>query len=72
MTGGISASFVKKIRKLRKEMQCTWEQDPDGNWATACGKLHILIDGTPYNNDYNYCPYCGKTISQPDAERHEI
>lgn len=41
---------------------CTWIEDADGNWRTGCKQLHIFIDGTPSENGYAYCPYCGAKI----------
>jgi hypothetical protein len=41
---------------------CTWKQDRDGNWETECDNLHILIEGTPAENGYRFCPYCGGKI----------
>lgn len=29
---------------------------------TTCRNPHILIENTPRENDYSYCPYCGKKI----------
>ena len=31
-------------------------------YDTSCGNPHILIEGTPKENNYEYCPYCGKKI----------
>lgn len=35
--------------------------DPDDNYFTCsvCGDLWILNDGTPEDNQMNYCPHCG-------------
>lgn len=27
--------------------------------CSACGESWITIEGTPWNNDMNYCPHCG-------------
>lgn len=49
------------------------EQEPkEGHWieckgnsgdvyyeCSACGEPYLLIDGTPKDNSYNYCPNCG-------------
>jgi hypothetical protein len=43
---------------------CTWTYDEDGNWRTECGNLHIFIDGTPEQNEYEFCPYCGVKIEE--------
>lgn len=47
-----------------RDAKCNWTQDVDGNWGTDCGNLHILIDGTPYDNEMGFCCYCGHAIDQ--------
>ena len=27
--------------------------------CSACGESWTTIEGTPWNNDMNYCPHCG-------------
>ena len=43
---------------------CEWKLcDGEANvYNTSCGNPHILIEGTPKENNYEYCPYCGKKI----------
>ena len=37
--------------------------DEEANvYDTSCRNPHILIDGTPRENNYKFCPYCGKRI----------
>ena len=40
---------------------CVWAET-DEAWKTACGKLFVLIDGTPEDNGMLYCPYCGEAL----------
>jgi len=46
---------------------CTWEQDDDGVWNTACGYLFEVSNDTPAENDMRFCTYCGRPLEQ--AER---
>lgn len=41
---------------------CKWRLcDEEANvYDTSCSNPHILIEGTPKENNYEYCPYCGK------------
>ncbi len=48
----------------RQNRTCRWSVDDDGNWDTDCAQKHILMDGTPFQNHYSYCCYCGKAIKQ--------
>lgn len=43
---------------------CEWRVcDEEANvYDTSCRNPHILIEGTPKENNYEYCPYCGKKI----------
>lgn len=43
---------------------CEWKlEDEEANvYDTSCRNPHILINGTPEENNYEYCPYCGKKI----------
>ena len=42
-----------------------WENEEDFNgdpvvwFCSACKERFFLYDGTPEENDYKYCPYCG-------------
>ena len=31
-------------------------------YDTKCGNMHMFIGGSPSDNKYKYCPYCGKKI----------
>lgn len=42
--------------------KCTWEEDRDGNWNTACDRIFTMTADTPTENDYRFCPGCGKPI----------
>lgn len=43
---------------------CEWRLcDEDSNvYDTSCRNPHILLEGTPIDNDYKFCPHCGKKI----------
>jgi hypothetical protein len=45
-----------------KTKKCRWAQDDNGAWETECGNLFEVTEGTPYENDMKFCPYCGKTL----------
>ena len=35
----------------------------------SCGFVLQLMEGTPEENSYNYCPKCGKRLIQQGEER---
>lgn len=43
---------------------CEWRLcDEDANvYDTTCRNPHILLDGNPIDNNYSFCPHCGKKI----------
>lgn len=43
---------------------CTWSEDEDGVWWTVCKEMHEFYDGTPKDNNYKFCPYCGKELEE--------
>ena len=43
---------------------CEWRLcDEEANvYDTACGNSEMLFDGSPIDNNYSFCSYCGKKI----------
>lgn len=50
------------------ERPCKWAEDCDGNWDTQCGSAIVMIEGTPFENEYAFCPFCGRIITQQRYE----
>ena len=40
------------------------DHDEDGNVfeCSKCGYMQILFEGTPFDNDWHYCPQCGSYL----------
>lgn len=57
---------IQIVSQLAEEYTdtCEWRLiDDEANvYDTACRNPHILIDGSPEDNNYEFCPYCGKRI----------
>lgn len=48
---------------------CAWEEthELEGiSWQTECGHRFTIIDGTPADNEFNFCPYCGGHLVEPE------
>ncbi len=45
---------------------CEWHLDDDeaGAWESACGQLWCFEEGTPKENEMNFCPFCGRLLTQ--------
>lgn len=50
------------------ENVCTWHEDDDGLWHTDCKQMFTLFDGTPVENGFKFCPYCGKSLVEEKFE----
>ena len=36
-----------------------WSDDRNAYDCSVCGTTFVLYEGTPTDNDWNYCPNCG-------------
>jgi hypothetical protein len=44
---------------------CEWKYDEEEDYyETSCGHLQIIMGGTPTENGYRFCPYCGRKIAE--------
>jgi len=41
---------------------CTWVEDENGDWHTDCTNMFAITEGSPMDNDFKYCLYCGRPI----------
>lgn len=67
-----SEDFVKGFeRGAKRQLEADERSIPKGHWiehevwdgdryygCSVCGASFTLIDGTPNDNGYNYCPHC--------------
>ena len=57
------AQMKKDSLSIRKT--CTWKYECPyeiGYYDTECGTAYYFEEGTIEENDYRFCPYCGKRI----------
>ena len=46
---------------------CEWKyNDTEYCWKSSCDHLHIFMIDGPKENEYDFCPYCGKKIKVVD------
>lgn len=50
-----------------------WADDPDSNTyaCSICKEPYMLIEGTPEDNKYNFCPNCGAKMIDRHGEESE-
>ena len=59
---------VKKAIEIVKQGSvsddaCEWKyNDTEYCWESSCDHFHIFMADGPKENEYEYCPYCGKNI----------
>lgn len=51
------AHWIEDINETYTENHDVWE-------CSECGHAQILIEGTPKENDYHYCPNCGAKMDE--------
>lgn len=56
--------FGGKDINVRSNEFCEWIRDNDefDVYDTKCRNRHVFFEGSPEDNEYVYCPYCGKEI----------
>jgi len=75
VSGGISDKMFETIKALRERLTqpeqrplinppaCTWTHDNDeGSWDAECGERWSITEGTPEENNFRFCPGCGRTV----------
>ena len=50
---------------------CTWSEDSDGNWWTACNRAFTFIESGPDDNGMIYCCYCGGRLIEKTYTEEE-
>lgn len=48
---------------------CAWTYRPEqygtgDYWETGCGNAFQIASGTPAENGFRFCPYCGKRLEE--------
>ena len=64
-------SYCKLKAQLPKRGKWTEIEDYDGDFhyqCSVCGEEWYFINGTPADNNANYCPRCGAKMEVQDAE----
>ena len=48
--------------------KCIWEQDDYESdcWSTTCKQYFSLNEGTPKENGFIFCVFCGKKVEQKE------
>jgi len=55
---------MKSQKELVNDGSCDWEQNEDGWWNTDCNNAFQFTDGSPIYNEFKFCPYCKKMLTE--------
>ena len=54
---------LRKYEENTSDDVCEWKyNDTEYYWESSCEHLHIFMADGPKENEYIFCPYCGKNI----------
>ena len=61
---------IVKSSEQEQKSECEWKlEDSESNlYVTECENRHLIFEGTPEENGYKYCPYCGRKIKAGGAD----
>lgn len=64
----INAQPTIEPRKKGKWIPCENETGEGSNTykCSACREIQMIIDGTPKENGWKYCPHCGAKMDEED------
>jgi len=52
--------------------KCQWRQskdrDEDGIYSTSCGGMFYFDNGSLSDNEFKFCPYCGREIEEVEGK----
>ena len=73
---GLSDGIDKAIEIVKQGVVsddvCQWKyNDTEYCWESSCDHLHIFMIDGPKENEYDFCPYCGKKIKCVDNGNKE-
>jgi hypothetical protein len=68
-TGASFLTSARRDRDMENDVQCTWTPwNPcwfgTGTYDTECGNTHYFSEGGISDNNYRFCPFCGKPIKE--------
>ena len=64
---GHSLEIGEAIRAEAEKLpqsHCVWRQEESNTWAGDCGALWTFTDGGPKDNQFAFCPQCGRAAQE--------
>ena len=71
---------IEDLPSVNPQRTGHWIEDTNGTYTdnhdtwecSQCGHVQILLEGTPKDNDYNYCPNCGCAMVEPQESEDKL
>jgi len=61
----VESVLIEQAMTKKGKERCEWEYDEDGDfYHTSCDRDFCFIEGDLKDNNYFYCPGCGKPIKK--------
>ena len=55
--------ILRKYEENKADDVCEWKyNNSEYYFESSCDHLHIFMSDGPKQNEYDFCPYCGKKI----------
>ena len=55
--------IIRHYHCVNPDSVCEWKyNDDDECWDTDCDDKFQFMGGTPIDNGFEYCPYCGREL----------
>lgn len=61
MPPGITSGDIWLVQPEKD--RCTWKQNYDGYYETACSQAYDMEGESPQKWGMNFCPFCGRLIT---------
>lgn len=65
----MATKLIRDDANCKEINQCYWAKIDDemmDYWQTSCENAFAFEDGTPIDNGFNFCPYCGCLLMLAD------
>ena len=60
---------LRKYEENKADDVCEWKyNNSEYYWESSCEHLHIFMSDGPEENEYKFCPYCGKKIKEKESD----
>lgn len=60
-----SGGKIIELKIIQSDEVCVWSPDDEYDlWHGSCGAELVFDESSPYENEFKFCPSCGRTLTQ--------